>query len=1072
MSMASLHWYKPEWPHDLLPHIVDHLAISKSDSTYIEHPRTATNLLDGFQRVTYRDFANAINGIANWFHDTIGCPKEIETVAYIGPNDLRYTAIVLGAVKAGYVVLMLSPRNSIAAQLALCASANCTKIISPDPIPQVVTEILRAGILQHLTLPGLEDLLDVEHPHFVYGKTYQQAKDEPLVVVHTSGSTGIPKKLIMTHEYVARNIQMHSTEAPQGFISQNSLFHGKRVINMMPPFHGAGLVSHLFNGIAFGTVYIDPPPAGISTANTVAEMLRYTTAEAALVTPSLIRELSQDAELLEDVAKQLKLIMFCGGDLPQAIGDIVSSKTLLRCQYGASEIGIVPQILPADHRNADWKYICFPTCFGFEYQPVSDGLSELVVVRNAALEKTQSSFTMFPDDLEYRSRDLFKPHPSIPEYWAWAARADDIIVFLNGEKTNPTSFEQHVVAQNDDVSAALIVGAQKLQAALLVESSKELLTTKAEAAFIECIWPSIEEANEMTPAHARIEKAMILPLDVHHPMLRAGKGTIQRAGTSLKFADKIEQLYQNADLVSEATIDDNTRNKLFESVTSLTAFIRSLLPTLPAEESQDFFSVGMDSLGALGLVRKLRNQLGVRVSISTIYSNPSAPRLAAAMISMRNGEVEAKAAAKSKRNAQIEGILAEFCARLQQLSTPQLKAVQTVKKTVVVTGTTGTVGKFLLASLLNSDAVAHVHCLNRRKDAREVHLSHFASIGAQIDNYKSRVTFHYADCSLPGLGLSTATYDVLRATSNAVIHNAWPVNFNLPLESFRPNLDSMVNLVNLVSGANQAASFFFISSISTIMGRQPPSGRIEEAIDADTDTLLENGYAESKWVAEMLCEQAARSLKVPTSFVRVGQVAGPVEVPGIWNPTEWLPSLVKSSVTLGVLPDSTGCSMDAVHWLPVDLLAASLVDLTLNRIQAAEQGRGLIESAAGAQVFHLQNPKRTTWQKLLPGIIDAAWSLTEREVAIIPCQEWLRTVRQMLDDTMNTGSSDTKNQFSDLEDLVNRMPAVKLLDFYTSSMTEKGKTNELEMANALECSASLREVSAVSDAWMRKWMEQ
>ena len=44
--------------------------------------------------------------------------------------------------------------------------------------------------MQLFEFPSLEYLLDEVHPKFQYAKVYETAKDEPLVVLHTSGSTG------------------------------------------------------------------------------------------------------------------------------------------------------------------------------------------------------------------------------------------------------------------------------------------------------------------------------------------------------------------------------------------------------------------------------------------------------------------------------------------------------------------------------------------------------------------------------------------------------------------------------------------------------------------------------------------------------------------------------------------------------------------------------------------------------------------------------------------------------------------------------------------------------------------
>ena len=89
----------------LLLHIIDHLAATKPQALYAEFPRSDLTYNDGFRKVTYGTFANAINGIAWWLQDTLGPGKNFETLAYIGPNNFLYPLLVLGAVKAGYKVL-------------------------------------------------------------------------------------------------------------------------------------------------------------------------------------------------------------------------------------------------------------------------------------------------------------------------------------------------------------------------------------------------------------------------------------------------------------------------------------------------------------------------------------------------------------------------------------------------------------------------------------------------------------------------------------------------------------------------------------------------------------------------------------------------------------------------------------------------------------------------------------------------------------------------------------------------------------------------------------------------------
>lgn len=135
---------------------------------------------------------------------------------------------------------------------------------------------------------------------------------------------------------------------------------------------------------------------------------------------------------------------------------------------GATETGIVSQLLPSELLPSEasgrtlWRYIQFHPCVGAIFDKTVDGIYELVVRREKALTDVQPCFTVpgIEQLEEYRTKDLFEPHPNIPNLWCWRARSDDIIVFLNGEKPNPIFMEQHIIASNPEVSGALVIGAQ------------------------------------------------------------------------------------------------------------------------------------------------------------------------------------------------------------------------------------------------------------------------------------------------------------------------------------------------------------------------------------------------------------------------------------------------------------------------------------------------------------------------------------------------------------------------------------------------------------------------------------
>jgi acyl-CoA synthetase (AMP-forming)/AMP-acid ligase II len=103
------------FPHtnQLLNHIVDCVAAHRPQTLYAEYPVSPVSYDAGFRKITYGMLANAINRIAWWLHDNLGPGDGAETLAYIGPNDLTYPALILGAVKAGYKVNTIQRRSCV-----------------------------------------------------------------------------------------------------------------------------------------------------------------------------------------------------------------------------------------------------------------------------------------------------------------------------------------------------------------------------------------------------------------------------------------------------------------------------------------------------------------------------------------------------------------------------------------------------------------------------------------------------------------------------------------------------------------------------------------------------------------------------------------------------------------------------------------------------------------------------------------------------------------------------------------------------------------------------------------------
>ncbi|KAL4874683.1 acetyl-CoA synthetase-like protein [Aspergillus karnatakaensis] len=1086
-----------------LPTFIDHLAHSKPNAIYAEYPRSPTSYSHGFVQVTFRDYANVINGLAWWLIRTLGPGNGTEILPYIGLNDLRYPGLIVAAVKAGYTVFCTSPRNSPAAHASLFQVVGSKRMLVTAPRPPFVIAIVENNGVNAYEVPSMEELLERTYPHFEFGRSIDELARETFVVLHTSGSTGIPKTIFWIHDYMQKHMAMLLLDPPEGGENRCSWTREKRMFVALPPFHAGGVAILITCALALEFTSILPTSVGLPTAEGLVDAMKQTPINAAFVPPSLLKDLSQAPELLNYCSKHLNFIFYGGGDLPQAVGDIIAPRIRLVNQYGASEQGFPTQIHYPDHDLVtDWSYVKFHPSLGVEYRAVTETEYELVWVRTAERDSHTPVFSlrMFPEATEYYTKDLWirHPDPKRTDLWRYSSRTDDVIVSLNGEKTNPVSMEQHVGSSSANVTGVLVAGAQRFQAALLVELIKPPLSENDRAAAVEKIWPSVEEANAQCFAHARVQKSHILFTNPDKPMLRAGKGTIQRTGTLASYAEELNALYVSAEATARVHGEYPAGPGDVDDLGVIAGYIRQALITVTGwkielGETDNLFHLGLDSLQAMTAVRVLAQGLDVpQVAVSIIYQHPSISELTRAILRCHNGQKSIDTAAEidlQERDTLLRHLKDRIHVPQVQpnLSNATLNSPTTERHTVLLTGSTGTLGTYLLSTLLQTPSIRHIHCLNRSPSdivlATQQEKSKLYSLTTPLPS--PRVSFWHSDLSTPDLGLAPATLAKLRSETTLIIHNAWPVNFNLSLQSFQPSLQGVVNLINFALAASKFPRLFFISSISSVASAHSDSIVLPNPIPEtmlQIPTAAATGYANSKYIAEHLLSHAAliqsQSGNSHSSFAiaRVGQIAGAVHAPGLWPRSEWFPSLVLSSAYLGVLPEDLAAEgTERVDWVPVDALAGVLVELALSRHSYShdemererERENGRKDTV---EVYHPLNLSPVSWESIRSILADvlsksANGESKNREIAIVPLRDWIQLVREDLENT---------DDGCELEIKLKRNPAAKLLDFFAglAADAEKGSVSRSVFDTRLTAvqSGKLRAVSGIQGEWVRKWV--
>ncbi|KAF5354614.1 hypothetical protein D9757_012341 [Collybiopsis confluens] len=667
--------------------------------------------------------------------------------------------------------------------------------------------------------------------------------------------------------------------------------------------------------------------------------------------PTFLETWATDPEAVRILAG-LRALIFAGGPLSQSTGDLlVQNGVQLHAVYGGTEVGTISRMLPDKSLGEDWQYFQFAEYFDphLAAWDEAENVFELWALEN----KTYSPIVcndLINGKRAYATKDLVVRHPTKPDLWRVFGRSDDQIMLSTGEKTNPTPIES-IFTHDSRILGAVMFGRGRFNNGIILLLDPSCLVDPANQAEVEVFKDSISErvgaANKFAPAHSKIYREMILIADPEKDFEFTLKGSPRRHSILAAHSREIEKAYENFAKSTAGTDLESPSSWTFDGVLQ---WVLKLLESVSGQRlpaNVDIFHFGLDSLHAVRLQNVLFNTMvklfgdefaTQMLPASLVYQFPTAEKLAQHL----QGFVSV-----SETNLQVPAVNAEAMVNLVELFTAGLRDLAPLdrplapleRETVILTGSTGSLGSQILAKLCAREDIIKIYALNRGDNAslgiRQNEALRKQGIDPSILDM-GKVNLLTVDLTVPKWGIESSLYETMSSTVTLIIHTAWPVQFNYSLESFVPALQGIRGLVDFAYQCIVQPRFVYTSSVAVVARKHRytltssylkvtsdwPSGQKVPA-QAISDPTMTGGlpYGQAKWISEQILDEAQQLGVIKLSVLRVGQLSGAPN--GVWNPQEWFPSVCQVGKSMGALP-----TLDHhVAWLPTDVSACFIVDV-------------------------------------------------------------------------------------------------------------------------------------------------
>ncbi|KAK8038625.1 beta-ketoacyl synthase domain-containing protein [Apiospora rasikravindrae] len=375
----------------------------------------------------------------------------------------------------------------------------------------------------------------------------------------------------------------------------------------------------------------------------------------------------------------------------------------------------------------------------------------------------------------------------------------------------------------------------------------------------------------------------------------------------------------------------------------------------------DFFHIGGTSLSLLSLRDNITAEFGVELGLLDLFE--------ASVLSDMARRIEGKTGTPEAIDWQEETKLAPSLAAngkrvVEQVSQPESN------KIVILTGGTGYLGKALVHAMVNDATVKEIHCLGVRNSASRADL-----------RVLDKVTLHEGDLTQPRIGLPRSTIEHLFSRAHVIIHNGADVSYMKTYRSMRQsNFQSTRDLIEW--SMPRMIPFHFISTagIGNLAAGDAVLGETSMAsTPPPTDGTA--AYTACKWASEVYLENLTKRYPQWPVCVHRPTLIRRDDIPQL----DGAHNILGYSRLLGAVPKSRGVARGVFNIVQVDAVVAGVLDCVMRR--HGRDGQVHFVNHIGKLDLPLQDMHKWVLDRTDEGYVDVAEGV---ELDQIPLEEWIR----------------------------------------------------------------------------------